>query len=117
MNNNVYLNISRLCAASAHVLFAKKVVSARKIALLRSGRMALLGILTLLASKLATTVMAGSSFSIIDYVALGAIPYWVTAYLVVDVLLARFVESKALIDELLSARLSDHGKDKSDGMS
>lgn len=109
-NRLIFTQVSRL--RTKDLLIAKMDCS-KRVALFKSLKLGLLGLLGIFVGQVAKSLFAAQPMSIMDYVAAIFTLYSVIGYLILDALEATSTAQKELIYDLLALRLSRTGKKKS----
>ena len=106
-NRKIFREISRLRTKD---LLITKMDCTRQIALFRSLKLGLIGLLGIFVSQIAKTIYAAKVLSMMDYVSVPLALYCVTGFLICNQLEANFTAQKELICDLLSIRMNNSGK-------
>ena len=106
-NRRMFREISRLRTTD---LLIAKMDCTRRIALFKSLKLGLLGLLGIFVGHVAKSLLATQAMSWIDYLSVSLAMYCVIGYLVLDALEASSTALKELICDLLALRMSRTGK-------
>ena len=109
-NRRKFKEISKLKTSD---LLVSKMDCIESIALYKSLKLGLIGLIGIFVGQIVNTMYAGTSLQIIDYVSAILVILFVVEYLFVNTLEARSASQKELICDLLTLRMSRTGKKKS----
>ncbi|QFT57111.1 hypothetical protein [Microbulbifer sp. THAF38] len=109
-NRIMFREISRLRTTD---LLIAKMDCIRRIALFKSLKLGLLGLLGIFVGQVAKSLFAAQAMSMMDYLSVALALYCVIGYLILDALEAGSTAQEKLICDLLTLRMSRTGKRKS----
>ncbi len=109
-NRSMFREISRLRTTD---LLIAKMDCTRRIALFKSLKLGLLGLLGIFVGQVTKSLFAAQAMSVMDYLSVPLALYCVIGYLILDALGASSTAQKELICDLLALRMSRTGKKKS----
>ena len=102
-----------ICRLRTSDLMVSKMDCIESIALLKSLKLGLIGLIGIFVGQIVNTIYAGHSLQVADYVSAILVVFFVVEYLFVNTLEARSASQKELICDLLTLRMSMTGKKKS----
>ncbi|WP_444928344.1 hypothetical protein ACJJI4_23825 (plasmid) [Microbulbifer sp. TRSA002] len=109
-NRIMFREISRLRTTD---LLIAKMDCIRRIALFKSLKLGLLGLLGIFVGQVAKSLFAAQAMSMMDYLSVALALYCVIGYLILDALEASSTAQEKLVCDLLTLRMSRTGKRKS----